>query len=259
MKKFGISFLVCLSLLGCDGGKATNQAVKNQETPATMPVVSVVTSGNVPPFEFVDERGAPMGIEVDIIRAIAKNQAFKVEFHREQFPDILPAISAGKYQVAISDITVTPERAEKFDHSTPYIKNPTVIAYTPNFSVKGLSDLKALRVGTLEGSYHQKIVDEVVPAKHENAGTSFQLIQGVAQNKYDAILNEKYVMDYLLSKYPQIKASTTPIPTESDQIAMFVQKGNQELLGKLNAGIAHLQKTGELDKIIAKYIQNPAK
>lgn len=259
MKKISLSLLLCLGLFGCGGEKTTTEEKPTQNnTPSSgLPVVSVVASGNMPPLDFMDERGEPMGIEIDIIRAIAKNQSFEVQIHHEPFADILPSISSGKYQVALSDITVTPERAAQFDHSTPYITNPTVIAYAPNFAIKDLADMKSLRVATLQGSFHQKIINDIAPANHGNAATSFQLVQGIAQNKYDAVLNEKYIMQYLLQKYPEIKVSTTDLPTESDKIAMFIQKGNQELLGKLNAGIAHLQQTGELDKIIAKYIQNP--
>lgn len=255
MKKIGLSLLMCLSLFGCGGDKGTEEKSATNTTPSNLPVVSVVASGNMPPLDFMDERGEPMGIEIDIIRAIAKHQSFEIKIHHEPFSDILPSISEGKYQVALSDITVTPERATQFDHSTPYITNPTVIAYVPNFAVKDLADLKALRVGTLQGSFHQKLIDDIAPTSHGNTNTAFQLVQGVAQNKYDAVLNEKYIVQYLLQKYPEIKVSTTDLPTESDKIAMFVQKGNQELLGKLNAGIAHLQQTGELDKIIANYIQ----
>lgn len=259
MKKIGLSLLFCLSLFGCGENKATIEATSSKDSTSSsnLPVISVVASGNMPPLDFMDERGEPIGIEIDIINAIAKNQSFAVQIHHEPFADILPSISSGKYQVALSDITVTPERAAEFDHSTPYISNPTVIAHASNISIKDLADMKALRVATLQGSFHQKIINDIAPANHGNAATSFQLVQGIAQNKYDAVLNEKYIMQYLLQKYPEIKVSTTDLPTDSDKIAMFVQKGNQELLSKLNAGIAHLQQTGELDKIIAKYIQNP--
>lgn len=259
-KQFALPLIALLTLIGCGNNQPaqTNQPTTSNAK-STLPAISVTVSADMPPFSFIDEHGKPTGIEVDIIKAIAAQQAFEVTFHHQPFSKILPSIESGKYQVAFSDITVTPERAVKFDHTTPYVSNPVAIAHSPEFAVQTLQDLKPLQVATLKGSFHNKAIKELAPAQHYEVDTSFLMLQGIAQSKFDAVLDEEYILKYLLAKYPEIKVKTAPIPSESSDIAMFVKKGDTELLNKLNAGIAHLKQTGELDKIIAKYMQNPAK
>lgn len=273
MKKFAVSAFMCVGLFGCSDKPAetpasTNSAQTTTTTapaeapsnlPANAPVVKVVTSGVLPPLSFSNETGNLQGIDVDIIRAVGENQGFKVEIHKEKFVEMLPALESGKYQVVISGLSVSPERVAKFDHTNFYIYNPSVIMHTPNAPVTNIQSLKSLRVGTMSDTTQAKLIDELAPASHEKVDTVFQLYQGLIQGKYDAVLQDKYFLEYVAAGYPDQKVNVVEYDENRDSagIVMYTKKGDKELMDKLNAGIANLQQSGEIDKIVSKYLSVP--
>lgn len=273
MKKFAVSAFMCVGLFGCSDKPAetpasTNSAQTTTTTapaeapsnlPANAPVVKVVTSGVLPPLSFSNETGNLQGIDVDIIRAVGENQGFKVEIHKEKFVEMLPALESGKYQVVISGLSVSPERVAKFDHTNFYIYNPSVIMHTPNVPVTNIQSLKSLRVGTMSDTTQAKLIDELAPASHEKVDTVFQLYQGLIQGKYDAVLQDKYFLEYVAAGYPDQKVNVVEYDENRDSagIVMYTKKGDKELMDKLNAGIANLQQSGEIDKIVSKYLSVP--
>lgn len=261
MKKFALTAFMCASLLGCGGDKPaeptnTNTTPAPAEQPSNLSVVKVVTSGVLPPLNFSKEDGNLHGIDVDIINAIAKDQNFKVELYETKFTEMLPGLDAGRYQVVISGLSLSAERASKYGHTDTYLKNPPVIMYLDGKNVNGLESLKPLRVATMKDTIQEKQVDEVKPASHDKVATVFQLYQGLAQGNYDAVLQDRYFLEYLSVGHPDVPVKIFEYDTGSTdaEIVMYTKKGDDELIKKLNAGIANLKASGEIDKIIKKYI-----
>lgn len=277
MKRFALPLIVSVGLVACGEKPAetpapsTNtQSTATESTPtpapasnlpANAPVVKVVTTGNIPPLEFLNEQGNPQGIEIDMLRAIGEQQGIKFEFYRERFANVLPSLEAGKYQIAASGMTFTTERAGKFGHTTSYLSNPNIIVHKPETKITGFGDLKPLRVGTMHNTVQEKEVDALAPATHDKANTSFQLFQGLIQGKYDAVLDEKYIMEYIVANHPEHRVSMLEYTTDGarNDIVMYTQKSDTELLNKLNTGIDQLKQSGEFDKILANYISVPNK
>lgn len=270
MKKITLSFALCAGLFGCTD-KPTETPVSTESQPTTTseqipsnlpsdaPVVRVVTSGVLPPLTFLDERGTLTGIDVDIIHAIGENQGFKVELHKELFVDMLPGLESGKYQAVISGLSPSPERIAKFNPTNAYLQNPSVIMHQPNLTVTDVASLKPLRVATMKDTTQEKLINELAPASHEAVETVFQLYQGLIQQKYDAVLQDKYFLEHIAANYPDYQMNVVEYdktPNAAD-IVIYTQKGDQELLDKINAGIDNLQQSVEIDRIISKYLTVP--
>lgn len=272
MKKITLSFALCAGLFGCTDKPAETPApADSQQTTTTAPaerpsnlpddapVVKVVTSGVLPPLTFLNENGNLTGIDVDIIHAIGEDQGFKVELHKERFIDMLPNLETGKYQVVISGLSPSPERIAKFGHTNAYLQNPSIIMHKPNVTVTDIASLKPLRVATMKDTTQEKLINELSVASHETVDTVFQLYQGLVQDKYDAVLQDKYFLEYIALNYPDHQMSVVEYdktPNAAD-IVIYTQKGDQELLDKLNAGINNLQNSGEMDKIVSRYLTLP--
>lgn len=270
MKKITLSFALCAGLFGCTD-KPTETPVSTESQPTTTseqipsnlpsdaPVVRVVTSGVLPPLTYLDEKGTLTGIDVDIIHAIGENQGFKVELHKELFVDMLPGLESGKYQAVISGLSPSAERIAKFNPTNAYLQNPSVIMHQPNLTVTNVASLKPLRVATMKDTTQEKLINELAPASHEAVETVFQLYQGLIQQKYDAVLQDKYFLEHIAANYPDYQMNVVEYdkaPHAAD-IVIYTQKGDQELLDKINAGIDNLQQSGEIDRIISKYLTVP--
>lgn len=270
--------LMCCGLVACGGGNNAPKAEENKtaqqpnttapapqqaevfksKLPDTAPVVKVVTSGVLPPFTFQDSYGNLQGIDIDVIRAIGEDQGFKVDIIKEPFVEMFPKLEKGQYQVIISDLSLTAERAAKYGHTNSYLFNPSVIMYNAERNITDMSGLKGLRVATMADTKQALAVDKIETQVHEKRNTVFELFQGLVQNKYDAVLQDKYLLEYIASNYPEHKVKVLEYEPETEpstKLVMYTKKNDKELITKLNKGIENLQKSGEIDKIKAKYIK----
>ncbi len=274
MKKIFLSMAICIGLTACGGDKpASTETQKPASTdvkteakadefksklPDNAPVVKVVTSGVLPPFTFQDNYGNLQGIDIDVIRAIGEDQGFKVELYKEPFVEMFPKLEKGAYQVIISDLSLTEERAAKYGHTNSYLFNPSIIMYKPELNLTSPNDLKGLRVATMSDTKQELMVNKIATQQHDKLNTVFALYQGLMQNKYDAVLQDKYLLEYISSNHPQYKVKTLeyePDTEPSTKLVMYTRKNDQELIGKLNKGIDNLKKNGEIEKIKDKYIK----
>lgn len=266
LKKFALSALMCVGLFGCggDNAPATETATASSSAPAPQPsnapVVKVVTSGVLPPLSFYNEEGNLQGIDVDVIRAIGENQGFTVEIYKEKFVDMLPGLDMGKYQAVISGLSLSTERASKYGHTDVYLKNPPIIMHNANKTVTSLDSLKGMRVATMKDTIQEKMVNDIKPVSHDAVATVFQLYQGLAQDKYDAVLQDRYFLEYISAGHPEMPVKIFEYDTGSTDadIVIYTKKGDKELIDKLNAGIANLKQSGEIDRIVKKYIPDHA-
>ena len=69
-----------------------------------------------PPFEFLDSAsGKYVGFDIDLINAIGKKAGFDVQIYSMGLDGLVPALVSGSIDVAVSALTITPERAAKVD------------------------------------------------------------------------------------------------------------------------------------------------
>ena len=115
-------------------------------------VLNVGSYPNNPPFEFKAESGNFEGFEVDIVTEAAKRIGMTVNIEGYDFQPLFAATSSGRIDVAISSITITPERLGSQSFTQPYYDSDMGIAAKTDGAVKGLADLKGKIVGVLSGS-----------------------------------------------------------------------------------------------------------
>ena len=93
-------------------------------------VLNVASYPNNPPFEFKAESGNFEGFEVDIVTEAAKRIGMTVNIEGYDFQPLFAATSSGRVDVAISSITITPERLGSQSFTQPYYDSDMGIAAT---------------------------------------------------------------------------------------------------------------------------------
>lgn len=269
-KRFWGICLAAFTLLGCNDpapeSAATEPPKEPQKTetytsplPSDAPVVSVVTNSDVPPFAFLDTYGNLQGIDVDVIRAVGEKEGFKVEFHNQPFGEILPTVKDGKYQMAMAAFSYTPERAVEYGYTKSYFYSPSVVLYRSDLNLTSVADLKDLRVATMANTKHSVLMKNLgVQSLHEESSV-FGMVQGILQNEYDAVLQDKVLFEYVLANHDEHRSKFKVLEYEdssepSTQLVIYTHKDNQELVAKLNKGIETLKSEGAIDKISSKYL-----
>lgn len=98
------------------------------------------------PFEY-RENGKMTGIDMELIRGIAKEEGFKVEIQSLGFNAALQALSSNQVDVVIAGMSITDERKASYDFSNPYFQSGIQMAVAANNDdVTGYKDLKGRTV-----------------------------------------------------------------------------------------------------------------
>lgn len=217
---------------------------------------TIVLDSSFAPFEYQNGSGGYTGIDVELIKAIAKQQGFKVKLQFPGFDAALNAVQSSQADGVIAGMTITDERKNTFDFSDAYYSANTIIAVPANSKVKKYADLKGKTVGAKKGtaSYdwltqHANQYGYSVRA-YDDGSTLYDSLQN---GSVDAMMDDEAVLKYAIKQGRKFK---TPIKGEkSGDVGFAVKKGaNPELIQMFNNGLASLVKSGKYDKIVNKYL-----
>ena len=208
------------------------------------------------PFEFTDADNNFVGIDVDLLAAIAEDQGFKYELQSLGFDAALLAVESGQADGVIAGMSITEARKEKFDFSDSYYDAGVTMAVAKGSSVASFDDLKdqkvAVKTGT-NGAEFAKSIAEQYGFEVVEFSDSPTMYQDVITGNTVACFEDYPVMAYNIQQGAgmempgDVNESTTPY-------GFAVKKGeNAELLAMFQAGLANIKANGKYDEIVAKY------
>src|ERR1043166_6068050 len=95
---------------------------------------------NYPPFETVDPQGKPVGVSVDLAKALGQHLHQEVQIENIPFDGLIPALKTGKIDLIISSMTETPLRAQSIDFSEPYLRTGLCLLVNKKAAIRSMSD-----------------------------------------------------------------------------------------------------------------------
>ncbi|MGG1675691.1 transporter substrate-binding domain-containing protein [Neobacillus sp. NRS-1170] len=256
MKKLGLlSLFLILAIFIAACGSSDTAGEKEEKGSGKVYKVGVDTT--YPPFEF-KEGNDYKGIDIDLINAIAKNQGFKIELSPMDFGGIIPAMQANQLDVAIAGMSITDERKKVVDFSTPYFDaGLTVVVKNDNSTIKSVDDLKGKTVAVKKGTTGAKYAQDNATKLGINVvqfNDSPAMFQEVSNGNADALIEDYPVISYAIAQ-KDLGLKIVGDRLNGDQYGIAVLKGqNQDLLKKIDKGLAELKKDGTYDKIIKTYL-----
>ena len=215
----------------------------------------IAMEGTYPPFNFKDQKtGELAGYDVDVARLVAARLGLKPEFVSTEWSAILAGLGAGKYDVIISQVGITPKRLEAFDFSTPYTYSSPQLIVRKNdqAAYKTLADLKGKKLGVGQGSVFEQQARAVTGIEVKSYPAAPENLQDLAVGRIDAALNDSLMVAYLLSN------SRLPIQAGArvgavERMGIPVQKGQPQLKAALDKALAELAADGSLKKASLKW------
>ncbi|MES2979341.1 MAG: basic amino acid ABC transporter substrate-binding protein [Pseudomonadota bacterium] len=251
--------LACTLVLAACGKKEAPPAAVVAAPPPPPPakVYNVGTDAAYAPFESQNEKGEIVGFDIDVVKAIAAKAGIEVKFVNTPWEGIFNTLNQGDRDLLVSAITVTDERKQSMDFTTPYFDAKQLIAVKESSKIKTLADLKKLKVGVQTGTTGDEVVTKMVGKNSPNVkrfeSTPLALKELEAGGVEAVVADNGVVIHYVAnnsgSKFRVVDdASFTP-----EQYGIAVKKGNAELLGKLNSGLAAIKGDGTYDKLYAQY------
>lgn len=237
---------------------ATLFAAGAKETPAAGPKTYVFAADATwPPLEFVDEQGNLTGFEVELMPLVGKEVGETFTVQNIPWDTIFAGLANGAYDGVSSGVTVTEERKKTMDFSTPILSNGQVVIIQTKDqdAIKGVKDLPSkakvgVQIGTT-GDFALEAYD-VDTKRYDDIGLA---IEDMLNGNLDACVCDSLIAsDFVLANANyQGKLAIAGEPFTQEDIAIAVQKGNTELLKKINDGLAAMEKDGSMAALKKKW------
>lgn len=210
------------------------------------------------PFVFQNDQSKYTGIDMELIKAIAKDQGFTLEISNPGFDAAVSDVQNGNADGMIAGMTVTDARKATFDFSDPYYTTNSILAVQESSNISSYEDLKGKTVGVKNGTASQTFLEENKSKygyKIKTFSDGASMYDSLNSGSVAAIMDDEPVIKYAIKQGRKFK---TPIEgTPSGQIAFAVQKdSNPELIEMFNNGLVNLKESGEYQKILDKYLSS---
>ena len=279
MKKimaFSMAAVMALSMAGCGSkpaadtaaateAQADTTAAKAEDTaaagtdaaaPAAGKKYVINTDTTFAPFEFENDKGEMVGVDLDILKAIAEDQGFEYEVIPVGFSAAVTALEAGECDGVIAGMSITDERAAKYDFSEPYYDSGVGMAVLQGSDITTYDQLKgqnvAAKIGTEGCTFAESIADQYGFEVTQFEGSS-DMYQAVLGGEAVACFEDYPVIGYEISRGLGL---TLPTPMEKGSSYGFatLKGANPELVEMFNKGLENIKADGTYDKILSTYI-----
>jgi len=251
MKKLGFGFFLVLlaaSVVFAGGQKDADDGTAR---------ITVASDATWPPMEFVDATGVIVGFDIDLLNAVAEAGGFEVEVQNTAWDGIFAGLANGDYDAVISSVTITEERQRTMAFSTPYINAGQVLIVPAGSSAKNLSDLSGQQVGAqigTTGAFEIEKVAGVTLLTYDEIGLA---VEDLANGRISGVVCDSPIAaDYVLQNdnYSN-KLQIAGDPFTEEFFGIAVQKGNEEVLEMINAGLQVILNDGTVEDLKDKWLR----
>lgn len=221
-------------------------------------LLRVGTEPTFAPFEFLDTKTkAFTGYDMDLIRAVADKAGYDVEILNMGFDALLPALMTSSIDVVAAGMSITPERAERVDFTTPYYQTglSMLVRKADVEKYKTFDDLKGKAIAVQIGTTGADKAKTIEGAKVAAFNTTSEAFMALTAGNAEAVILDRPVIGYFLKNKPKMANSLQMQPALEDaaSFGFAVKKGNTALKDKLDAAYQSLVDSGEAKKIYDKW------
>ena len=245
MKKILAMVLVCMLVLT---GAAFAETLK------------MGTNAAFPPYEYYDdETNDIVGIDAEVAAAICEKLGYDLEIVDMDFDSLIPAVANGKIDMVLAGLTVTEERKQNVDFTSPYATGVQVVIVKEDSPITSVDDLFAeganhkigVQQGTTGDLYCSWDIEDEGLGTVERYKNGTDAVLALTSGKVDCVVIDNEPAKNFVAANEGLKILETEYITEDYAIALA--KGS-ELTEQINAALEELIADGTVQSIIDKYI-----
>lgn len=197
-------------------------------------VLRVGLEGTYPPFNFVDDNNRLVGFDVDISNELARRLGVKAEFVGTGWTALIGGLQSDKFDVIIAQMSITEERKQSVDFTTPYvISGAVLISRAGDGRFSQLNDIVGHRVGVGLGTTFETVARSVDGADVRTYDDFQAYSQELITGRLDVIINDQLTAGFNIKEHGLPLQITSPVLSE-DHIAIAVRKGNEDFVDAIN-------------------------
>lgn len=210
------------------------------------------------PFSW-EENGKYVGIDVEVLDAIAKVEGFDYELKPMNFDAVIPGLVSGQLDGAIAGINMNDQRRKIMDFSDGYFDSGLSIIVREDEKVSKVDDIKGLTAAVKKGTTGATFVEDNMDKYDLSVNyytSSPETMLAVKNKNADFLLEDYPVIAYQIKIGAQkgLKIAVARV-AGTPQYGFAVKKGtHQELIKKFNDGLKKIKANGTYDKIVNQYL-----
>ncbi|MDO4156574.1 MAG: transporter substrate-binding domain-containing protein [Oscillospiraceae bacterium] len=241
-----LASVMMLAVLVACGEKADNSTI------------TFGTNAEFPPFEYVTAKGVIGefdGIDMAIAKAIGEDNACEVNIENMEFDSLLLALENGQVDAVIAGMTITDEKKEAVEFSTPYYTAKQVMIVKEDSDIQKASDMADKKIVVLQGFTGETCVNEMGYA-YQSFKKGTEAIMELTNGKCDVVVIDSATAEKYVEDNEGLKIVEDNDAFAAEEYGIAVKKGNTELLNKINASLDKMLEDGTISELSAKYAES---
>ena len=240
--------------------------------PAASETLRVGMECTYAPFNYRTESGELAGYDVDVANGVAEIIGADLEFVCQQWDGMIPALLANKFDLIVASMSITNERLEKMDFSSPYRDS---VGRLVGASAAGLNlfddagkpipeNFKGLRIGLERASTYESWFNATLPdAETVLYDGNEAMYLDLRNGRVDAIMTNpmKAHLRFLATEEGSGFEFVSPAISEVEYfgtgVGIGLRQGQPELKAQLDGAIKQLINEGKLTEYALKYFPFP--
>ncbi len=227
--------------------------------------INIFVEAQYRPYEFRDQAGEIVGLDIDLARKLfEEGLGVKCVFTDLDLAGVLGAILTRKSDFVISGITITQERARRFDFSIPYSEaGAALLVRADETRLRGPDDLSGKVIGTQIGSSSQKAAEAFeaqLKAQGKPGYTELKTYerfptahQDLLSRRLDAVVQGRPPLKVLIKERPNLFKILAGLGPKAYYGAVM-RKGDTALLEFVNGQIRKFKQDGTLKALQEKWL-----
>ena len=248
---FGIIAVMALSVVGCSNDK--KDAMENDK------IVLGFDDAFVP-MGFKDDKGEIVGFDIDIAKEVSKRIGKEITFQPIDWSMKESELISGNIDLIWNGYSITKERQERIDFTTPYLENRQVIITLADSEINSKADLKGMNVGAQNQSSavdainkEEDLLKTFKDGKVYTFETNNEALMDLEAKRIDAVVVDEILARYYINQKGEEKYKILKDDFGSEAYGVGIRKGDEELLEKINQAFEDIKKDGTAKKISEKW------
>ncbi len=194
------------------------------------------------PWAMHDKDGNPIGFEIDVAKKIARDLGVEVEFYPDEFRYLIPDLLDNRFDVIISNLSISTNRAMQVNFSAPY--NSTDLSLIANRKLAGgfqtIADFDkpGVTIGVLDSSLAVDITSNAFPnAQLKTYVKDGDLFQALLDGKIYAAVADSPEPEIISKLYPDQADLPATKVLATFPAAFATRRGDMDFINYLNSWI----------------------
>ena len=223
----------------------------------------VAVAPDFPPLAAKTKKGEFMGLDIDIVTALAASLGVKVKYEQMPFDRLLNAVAASEVDLAVGGITITPARNAKAYFAGPYfVSGQTLLATEAvGAGIKGLDDVNrpGFSVAVAKGTTSEKATRQLMPkAKIMTADTPQDALNLVLNGQAKSMVADYPFCAVAVFRNPDKKLGTLEKPFTFEPLGLALPPNDPLWDNLVTNFLFELEGGGKLNFLKNRWFKSPA-